>query len=138
MPVEPPRPGSTPETFANAPAAKPAKQPVYQGSARVTPEREAALMAMINSRSWPASASDRLKAADDLNDLGKTAEANLAYAKALAAPGIAEKQKISALGGLAVTFQSMGMKDQAKDAVEKILAINPRNGFALKLKGKLQ
>jgi tetratricopeptide (TPR) repeat protein len=95
-------------------------------------------MAMINSRSWPASASDRLKAADDLNDLGKTAEANLAYAKALASTGIAEKQKISALGGLAVTFQSMGMKDQAKDAVEKILAINPRNGFALKLKAKLQ
>lgn len=137
MPVEPPRPGSSPETFANAPAAKPAKQQAYKGSAHVTPEREAALMAMINSRTWPSSASERLKAADDLNDLGKTAEANLAYAKAMAASDVGEKQKISALGGLAVTFQAMGMKDQARDAVDKILAINPKNGFALKLKSKL-
>jgi hypothetical protein len=37
-----------------------------------------------------------------------------------------------------VTFQAMGMKAQAKDAVEKILAINPRNAFAQKLKAKLQ
>ena len=138
MPVEPPRPGATPESFANAPAAKPAKQPAYKGSAHVTPEREAALMAMINSRTWPNSASERLTAAEDLNDLGKTAEANLAYAKAMAASDAGEKQKVSALGGLAVTFQAMGMKDQARDAVEKILAINPKNGFALKLKSKLQ
>jgi hypothetical protein len=136
MPVEPPRPGSAPET----PPAAPAKAPkaAYAGNAHVTPEREAALMAMVQTRTWPASAAERLKAGDDLNDLGKTAEANLAYAKALAAEGVNEKQKISALGGLAVTFQSMGMKEQARDAVEKILAINPKNGFALKLKGKLE
>jgi hypothetical protein len=94
-------------------------------------------MAMVQSRDWPASANERLKAADDLNDLGRTAEANLLYGKALIADGVSEKQKVSALGGLAVTFQAMGMKTQAKDAVDKILAINPRNAFALKLKAKL-
>jgi hypothetical protein len=94
-------------------------------------------MAMVQARNWPASAAERLKAADDLNDLGKTAEANLLYGKALAAQSMSEKQKISALGGLAVTFQAMGMKAQAKDAVDKILEINPKNGFALKLKAKL-
>jgi hypothetical protein len=56
----------------------------------------------------------------------------------MAAGGINEKQKIAALGGMAVTFQTMGMKDQARDAVNKILEINPRNGFALKLKGMLE
>jgi tetratricopeptide (TPR) repeat protein len=135
MPVEPPRPGSAPE--ASAPAAT-APKTGFKGNAHVTPEREAGLMAMVQSREFPASASERLKAADDLNDLGRIAEANLLYGKALAADGIAEKQKVSALGGLAVTFQAMGMKAQAKDAVEKILAINPRNAFAQKLKAKLQ
>ncbi len=139
MPVEPPRPGSPPETPAANPAAT-AKTPkaAYQGNAHVTPEREASLMAMVQTRTWPNSAAERLKAADDLNDLGKTAEANLAYSKAVAASGGSEKQKIAALGGMAVTFQSMGMRDQAVDAVNKILAINPKNGFALKLRDKLK
>jgi serine/threonine protein kinase len=134
MPVEPPRPGSNPE--AAAPAAKPPKTE-FQGNAHVSAEREAQLMAMVQSRDFPASAGERLRAADDLNDLGRVAEANLLYGKALAADAIGEKQKISALGGLAVTFQSMGMKAQAKDAIEKILAINPRNAFAQKMKAKL-
>lgn len=135
MPVEPPRPGSVPEPVQAS--SKPPKTG-FQGNAHVTAEREAALMAMVQSREFPASAGERLKAADDLNDLGRIAEANLLYGKALGTDGIAEKQKVSALGGLAVTFQAMGMQAQAKDAVEKILAINPRNAFALKLKAKLR
>ncbi|MDQ3003531.1 MAG: hypothetical protein M3Y08_20020, partial [Fibrobacterota bacterium] len=63
---------------------------------------------------------------------------NLAYAKALAASDVTEKQKVLALGGLAVTFHAMGMRDQARDAVQQILGINPKNGFALKLKEKLK
>ncbi|MBW8887182.1 MAG: hypothetical protein JF616_05415 [Fibrobacteres bacterium] len=135
MPVEPARPGSAPE--ASAPSAPKPPKSSYQGNSHVTPEREASLMSMVQARDWPASAGERLKAADDLNDLGRTAEANLLYGKALIAEGVSEKQKVSALGGLAVTFQAMGMKAQAKDAVDKILAINPRNGFALKLRSKL-
>jgi len=139
MPVEPARPSSAPE--ARTPSPRPPKsaspKSSYQGNAHVTPEREAALMTMVQARDWPASAGERLKDADDLNDLGKTAEANLLYGKALIADGVSEKQKVSALGGLAVTFQAMGMKSQAKDAVDKILAINPKNGFALKLRSKL-
>jgi serine/threonine protein kinase len=135
MPVEPARPSSLPE--ARAPSSSKPPKSSYQGNAHVTPEREAALMTMVQARDWPASAGERLKDADDLNDLGKTAEANLLYGKALIAEGVSEKQKVSALGGLAVTFQAMGMKAQAKDAVDKILAINPKNGFALKLRSKL-
>ncbi len=115
------------------------KNPPGPGSdSKISPERQAALMNMVQMRSWPESASERLSAGNDLNDMGKIAEANLAYSKALLATGISEKQKILALGGLAVTFHSMGMDDPAKDAVDKILAINPRNGFALKLKATLK
>jgi serine/threonine protein kinase len=141
MPVEPPRPGETsgrPATLASSGTTSPAKPPVYKGNSHVTPEREAALMAMVQNRSWPNSAAERLKAADELNDLAKTAEANMAYSKVLLASDVSEKQKISAYGGLAVTFQSMGMRDQARDAVQQILDINPRNAFALKLKEKLK
>lgn len=130
MPVEPPRPGSAPETPTPAAAG--------QGNAHVSLDRESELMAMVRSRAWPASAAERLKDADELNDLGKTAEANLLYGKALAAEGVSEKQKVSALGGLAVTFQAMGMKAQAKDAIEKLLALNPKNPFALKMKAKVE
>ncbi|MEO6094922.1 MAG: hypothetical protein ABIW76_04305 [Fibrobacteria bacterium] len=141
MPIEPPRPE---ESSIQTPAPYPsgtttsARSPVYQGNSHVTSEREAALMAMVQNRSWPNSAGERLKAADELNDLAKTAEANMAYSKVLLASDVTEKQKISAFGGLAITFQSMGMRDQARDAVQQILDINPRNGFALKLKEKLR
>ena len=142
MPVEPQRPGAVPDKGSAQPVAqttpRTAAQPVYKGNNHVTPEREAALMAMVQSRVWPSSPAERIRAADELNDLGKTAEANMAYSKALVAQGINDKQKILAYGGLAVTFQSMGMRDQARDAVEQILALNPKNGFALKLKAKLQ
>jgi serine/threonine protein kinase len=141
MPVEPPRPGETsarPASQAASGTASPAKPPVYKGNSHVTPEREAALMAMVQNRSWPNSAAERLKAADELNDLAKTAEANMAYSKVLLASDVSEKQRISAYGGLAVTFQSMGMRDQARDAVQQILVINPKNAFALKLKEKLK
>jgi serine/threonine protein kinase len=117
---------------------EPAPTPATKGNSRITPEREALLMIMIQNRTWPASASERLRAADDFNDLGKTAEANMAYGKTLAAGDITEKQKVSALGGMAVTFKLMGMDDQAKDAVQRILEINPKNGFALKLQAQLK
>ncbi|HKP97178.1 MAG TPA: protein kinase [Fibrobacteria bacterium] len=144
MPVEPPRPGAGGESPKAPQAAKPPKPVAYKGStaykgnSHVTAEREAALMGMVQNRTWPNSASECLKAGDELNDLGKTAEANVAYSKALIASDVADKQKILAFGGLAVTFQTMGMRDQARDAINQILAINPRNGFALKLKEKLR
>ncbi len=144
IPAEPPRPGmaSGTDAAAEAPpaqaAAKPSKTPLYRGNNHVTPEREARLMGMVQSRAWPNSAQECLRAGDDLNDLKKTAEANVAYSKALAATDITGKQKILAFGGLAVTFQTMGMRDQARDAVQQILAINPKNGFALKLQERLK
>lgn len=138
MPVEPPRPGAAQAQPVSQTLSRPAAQPVYKGNNHVSPEREAALMGMVQSRVWPNSPGERLKAADELNDLGKTAEANMAYSKTLAAQGISEKQKILAYGGLAVTFQSMGMRDQARDAVEQILSLNPKNAFALKMKSRLQ
>src|SRR5690606_15832118 len=140
MPVEPPRPGSGPSTPSAPITAKPdgGADPVYKGNEHVTSEREAALMAMARTGAWPGTASERLKAADDLNDLGRTAEANSAYAKALSGSGLGDKQRILAYGGMAVTFQSMGMPDQARDAAQRILAINPRNAFALKLMEKLK
>ena len=98
----------------------------------------AELLRMVESRQWPPEARERLQAADELNDFGKVAEANLLYGRAIAASGVTEKQKISALGGLAVTFYSMGMKQQAADAIAQILDINPRNGFALKFREKLK
>ena len=107
------------------------------GNSRISADRVAKLMVMVETRTWPASATERLRAADDFNDLHKTAEANMAYGKTLAAGDVTEKQKVLALGGLAITFQAMGMAEQAKEAVDRILAINPRNGFALKLKEKL-
>lgn len=129
-----------PEPAAEPAGTEPSANPSAHasGSSKVTPEREAALMALIQNRNWPASASERLRAADDFNDLGKTAEANMAYSKTLVAGDVTQKQKILALGGLAVTFQSMGMHDQARDAIQQILDINPKNGFALKLKEKLK
>ncbi len=115
------------------------EQPVAtkQVNSKISAERIAKLMTMVETRTWPATAVERLRAADDFNDLHKTAEANMAYGKTLAAGDVTEKQKILALGGLAVTFQAMGMPDQAKEAVDRILAINPRNAFALKLKEKM-
>lgn len=121
-------------TVAKTP--KPVSNPIRNG--KVSPEREAALMAMVQTRTWPASASERLNAANEFNDMGKTAEANVAYGKALIASDVSEKQKILALGGLAVTFKSMGMVDQARESVQRILAINPKNGFALKLQAEFK
>ena len=95
-------------------------------------------MAMTKTGAWPGTASERLRAADDLNDLGKTAEANMAYAKTLSGSGLGDKQKIMAYGGMAVTFHSMGMAEQARDAAQRILDINPRNAFALKFMEKLK
>lgn len=133
MPVEPGPPSSDP-----AQSSRPNAAAGYKGNNHVSPEREAELMAMARKDQWPPAAFERLKAADELNDLGRIAEANLGYTKALEAAGIGEKQRILALGGQAVTFQSMGMADQARESVRRILEINPRNGFALKLKEKLK
>jgi serine/threonine protein kinase len=134
--VEPPQPKIEPPIQPHSDASN--NEILEEGNGKGSSQRLAELMAMVQTRTWPAKASQRLQAANELNDLGKTAEANMAYGKALAAGDATEKQKVSALGGLAVTFQVMGMNDQAKDAVDRILEINPRNAFALKLKEKLK
>ncbi|HLP30210.1 MAG TPA: hypothetical protein VK150_02535 [Geothrix sp.] len=96
------------------------------------------MIRMIEMRQWPASAEERLKAADELNDFNRVAEANVMYGRVTGGSGLTGKQKVSALGGLAATFKSMGMKDQALDAADQLLAINPRNTFALRLKEQLK
>lgn len=103
-----------------------------------SPERLAQLMKMIETREWPASGGERLRAADELNDFGKIAEANVVYGRTMLAAEVTEKQKVAALGGLAVTFYGMGMKEQSMDAINQLLDINPRNAFALKFKEKLK
>jgi hypothetical protein len=134
----PPTPRPKPPRPPKAPAPE-AKQPeTPRTSSSVSMERQAELMRMVESREYPPSASERLRAADELNDLGKTAEANVVYGKTLLAADVTSKQKVLAFGGLAITFQKMGMKDQALDAVNRLLEINPRNAFALKLRQQLK
>jgi hypothetical protein len=143
---EPSNPAPDPEPVAAKPPPPPPRpdpEPVRPkapsgGAAKGTPERLAELMKMVETRNWPNSGGDRLRAADELNDFGKTAEANVVYGRAMLAADVTEKQKVAALGGLAVTFYSMGMKDQSLDAINQILEINPKNGFALKFKEKLK
>ena len=79
-----------------------------------------------------------LQRADDYNDSGKLAEANAAYTQALGAGDASPRQKIRALGGLAVTFQGLGKPEKAREAVEGILALDRRNAFALKMRERLK
>lgn len=130
-----------PEPVAAKPPPPPPPRPAASApteASKGSPERLAQLMAMVQTRDWPGTAAQRLKAADELNDFGKVSEANLVYGRAMMAADITEKQKISALGGLAVTYYSMDMKPQALDAVNQILDINPKNAFASKFKEKLK
>lgn len=132
------KPAPKPPEPKPEPKPDPAPMASSKSSAKGSPERLAQLTAMVAARSWPASAAERLKAADELNDFGKVAEANVVYGRTMLAADVNDKQKISALGGLAATFNAMGMKDQALDAVNQILEINPRNSFALRFKEKLK
>lgn len=122
---------TTPPPQNSAPATE-----TVAGS-KVPPERQAAITAAFKARQFPASAAERLKMADDFNDMGRLAEANMVYRKALEVAG-STRERTLAYGGMAVTFKNMGMKPDALAAVESLLAINPKNRFALGLKSELQ
>lgn len=118
---------------AAAPSASPA-----QGNAKVSAARAAEIDAAFQAKQWPATARDRLKMADDFNDLGRLADANLVYQKVLQITDLSPKERTSALGGMAVTYKNMNLKKEALAAVEKLLEMNPKNRFALGLKAELQ
>jgi hypothetical protein len=130
----PPKPVAVSTPRPEKPEPKSAQAPAPKGS----PERLAQLMAMVDTREWPASAAARIQAADELNDFGKIAEANVVYGRAMQAPGATDRQKVTALGGLAATFHAMGMKPQALDALNQILSIQPGNSFAIKFRDRIK
>jgi Protein kinase domain len=127
QPTQPVQPVASQNTESNPSTA----------SSKVSPERRAAIEAAFKARQFPPSAAERLKMADDFNDLGRLAEANMVYRKALEVAG-STRERTLAYGGMAVTFKNMGMKPDALSAVESLLAINPKNRFALGLKAELQ
>jgi len=114
------------------------ERPATNASRKVSESRENEIMQNIMKKTWPNSASERLRMADDFNDLGRTAEANMAYQKALEASDAAMREKTLALGGLAVTYKLMGMKVEARRAVDSLLILNPRNRFAQNLRAQLE
>lgn len=137
--VEDPDAGAMPVAGTTTPQpSKPAPAGSGSPAPKGSPERLAQLMAMVDTREWPASAAARLQAADELNDFGKIAEANVVYGRALQASGATDRQKVTALGGLAATFHAMGMKPQALDALNQLLAIQPGNSFAIKFREKIK
>jgi serine/threonine protein kinase len=139
--VESPEPSAPPKPVAESPSpepARPARTASQSPAPKGSPERLAQLMAMVETREWPPSAAARIQAADELNDFGKIAEANVVYGRAIQAPGATDRQKVTALGGLAATFHAMGMNPQALDALNQILAIQPGNSFALKFREKIR
>jgi tetratricopeptide (TPR) repeat protein len=115
--------------------------PVQQNPIKPPPSNPvdpaAALVQQVQQGKWPNSPAARLSLADQLNDFHKVAEANKAYAKALESGSINRKEKIHAYGGLAVTFKNMGMKNDALNAVQQLLDLDPGNRFANKLKSEL-
>jgi hypothetical protein len=134
-PTAPPKPiAESPPPQPARPASIASQAPAPKGS----PERLAQLMAMVETREWPASAAARIQAADELNDFGKIAEANVVYGRAMQASGATDRHKVTALGGMAATFHAMGMKPQALDALNQILSIQPGNSFAIRFREKLK
>jgi len=116
----------------------PVSAPKLTGNAKVSSERRAQIETDFKQKNWPASAADRIRMADDFNDLGMIAEANLCYKKAADISPSGSREKTLALGGMAVTFKNMGMRKEALDAVNELLAMNPNNRFALGLKAELR
>ncbi len=115
-----------------------APNPNHSLNPKVAPGRVAAITKAFKARQFPPTAAERLKMADDFNDIGKVAEANMCYRKAAEAPDATNKEKVLALGGQAVTYRNMGLKSDALTAVNALLALNPNNRFAQKLKSELQ
>lgn len=101
------------------------------------PGRIASLLAAFSRNEWPRSAGECLGLADELNDSGKTAEAAVAYGKALGYAEVTAKEKVRALGGLAVTHDRMGNRQEALKALDRLLALEPENRFAKRLKARL-
>ena len=50
---------------------------------------------------------------------------------------ISRKQKVHALGGLAVTYNKLNQKEEARKSLEQLLKIDPENRFALSYIKKL-
>ncbi len=115
-----------------------ASAPSVLGNSKVSAARATEIDAAFKAAQWPATARDRLKMADDFNDLGRLADANLVYQKVLLLTDLSPKERTSALGGMAVTYKNMNLKREALAAVEKLLEMNPKNRFALGLKAELQ
>jgi serine/threonine protein kinase len=142
----PEKPVSAPEAKpAPAPEAKPAPAQEtktsppkkYQGNAKVSAQREKQIMEMYENEKWPKTAAACLKMGDDMNDLGRTFEANLVYQHALKYELVTPSEKIHALGALAVTYKKLGKIAEAKSSLQKLLKIDPDNSFARKLMGQL-
>ena len=112
----------------------PATQPETKKDLKPT---EAELIKIVASQKWPPTASERLLLADQLSDYSHHAEANIAYAKSLDVCK-SSKERIHALGGMGVTFDKMGMKLEAIQALDQLLSIQPNNSFAKSMKEKLK
>jgi hypothetical protein len=138
-PIKPPTLTSDePKAADPTPTVSPSSNSGSSLNPKVSPSRTAAIMAAFQTKQFPTTPTEMLQMADDFNDIGKLAEANVCYQKASEMTGITPKETISALGGMAVTYKNMGMKPEALRIVEKLLAIQPKNRFALGLKADLQ
>jgi serine/threonine protein kinase len=110
---------------------------VYRGNEKVSAAREKEIMNMYHNEQWPADAGSCLNMGDDMNDLGRTMEANLCYQHAMTYTEISQKQKVHALGGLGVTYNKLNQKEEARKSLEQLLKIDPENRFALSYIKKL-
>ncbi len=137
-----PKPKIAPRPSQPVPEAKKPKEakapsaPVPAVAAASKPPVED-LVRAVQAHNWPGTTEECLKMADDLNDYGRIAEANKTYSQALEFPGLVPKERVHALGGMAVTFNKMGLKEEAVNALEQLLAIQPGNKFATDLKAQL-
>ncbi|MBW2281019.1 MAG: tetratricopeptide repeat protein [Deltaproteobacteria bacterium] len=78
---------------------------------------------------------------DALNDAGRVQQAQRAYRRALASPGLDDRQRAYALGGLAVTSADLGDCEEAESAVEELrqlAPLNPLSRLTPPVCGKLQ
>ncbi|MFC1584380.1 protein kinase [Fibrobacterota bacterium] len=101
-------------------------------------DREKELMQMFRNEQWPTDAAGCLRMADELNDFGRIMEANLCYQHALTYAGINQKQKIHALGALAVTYNTMNQPDEARKSIGELLKLDPDNRFGLSYREKIE
>ncbi len=125
------------EPIENKPAPeKPALESKYKGNSKVSPEKEKTLTENFDQGIWPEMPGECIQIGNDFNDLGKTEPAHEAYAQAMMSHRISDREKVLALGGLAVTSYQLGQKEEALQTLERILTIQPDNKFAQKMKTK--